>query len=931
MKLRLNIILFLLLGLQLSASPLHPGIRNYTKAAYHAGAQNWDIAEAPDGSIYFANNFGLLAFDGHNWDLYRANNYTDVRSLCIDPETRNIYMGASNELGALSFNDGQCSYTSLLRTEETGTLGEIWAIHRVEGRICFRENNKIRFVGGDSGVQTFTFESAIQCSGVIDGILYLVIQGKGAYRYQDGDFTAVQGTGNLAGTNVRTILKAKDEILFVTESDGIFSLESGALHPSALAEGISSDNIFCATAAGDILAVGTVSDGVILKNTATGDILKFDTGCGLQKNTVLSLAFDRAGNLWLGLNNGIDCLLLNEAEWRLFDGNDNYGAGYAAGVSGGYLYLGTNQGLFRTRYDGSRDSLSGEPEPWGHIRWQVWAIDEYDGLLFCSHDKGLSVIGPDGTVDNIPLPGCWKVIPLKGNPDYLLGSTYYNLFLLEKKGGKWRFAAGVSGFEEASKSFEEDPQDGSIWFSHWIKGLYNFKLSPEKALVSDIVYHGAWDGLPYDSSNYPGIYSGRIVISTPGGFFRYDEEAGRMVPEEGLNSKFDGLPVSVQTTQLSDSLYYYSSGSFQGVGIGDGPVDSLSLKGLAERRIAGFDCTKMLGKDILVNTEDGFSLILTDRLERGKKTANPVYIRDVSVLRGESDSSVFVSRRPADEHIIRLPSGDNSLRFTVSCPSFANDPLAVTYSCMLDGYDSGWAALKGESSKEYTRLPGGKYTFRVRATDHYSGSESETSIGVHIATPWYLSGWMILVYFVLAVIFITGLYLMVSSRARRKEEQRQHLREEALRREQMGLDLRRKADDLAASTMNNIRKNEVLISIASSLLKMEDQDKDSRRSTIRRLRSEIQESIEHDDDWGKFSENFDIVYSDFLKRLSAEYPSLNASDKKLCAYLRMDLSSKEISPLLNMSVHSVETTRYRLRKKLRLSKGDNLSDFLRNF
>jgi FixJ family two-component response regulator len=65
--------------------------------------------------------------------------------------------------------------------------------------------------------------------------------------------------------------------------------------------------------------------------------------------------------------------------------------------------------------------------------------------------------------------------------------------------------------------------------------------------------------------------------------------------------------------------------------------------------------------------------------------------------------------------------------------------------------------------------------------------------------------------------------------------------------------------------------------------------------------------------------------------LSEKFPNLTISDKKLCAYLKMDLSSKDIAPLLNMSFRSVEMSRYRLRKKMELERDVNLSDFLQNF
>ena len=80
-----------------------------------------------------------------------------------------------------------------------------------------------------------------------------------------------------------------------------------------------------------------------------------------------------------------------------------------------------------------------------------------------------------------------------------------------------------------------------------------------------------------------------------------------------------------------------------------------------------------------------------------------------------------------------------------------------------------------------------------------------------------------------------------------------------------------------------------------------------------------------------FEKNFDIVYDEYLTRLGNTFPELTVSDKKLCAYLKMDLSSKEIAPLMNLTYRSVEMTRYRLRKKLNLSREQNLIEFLQRF
>ena len=199
----------------------------------------------------------------------------------------------------------------------------------------------------------------------------------------------------------------------------------------------------------------------------------------------------------------------------------------------------------------------------------------------------------------------------------------------------------------------------------------------------------------------------------------------------------------------------------------------------------------------------------------------------------------------------------------------------------------------------------------------------ETSIAIDIDTPWYLTWWAIIAY----ALILTGIGFICRVAIKAYMNRKARIM-------QMQLDFEHKAQDLAASTMNVIRKNEILLEIDKSLSKVAEYmpvDRNKSLKILGRIRAEIKENIQHDDIWQDFEGNFDIVYNDFLKRLGEKYPNLTINDKKMCTYLKMNLSSKEIAPLLNMTVRSIEMTRYRLRKKLGLSREDNLTEFLQKF
>ncbi|MDY3858478.1 MAG: LuxR C-terminal-related transcriptional regulator, partial [Muribaculaceae bacterium] len=147
-------------------------------------------------------------------------------------------------------------------------------------------------------------------------------------------------------------------------------------------------------------------------------------------------------------------------------------------------------------------------------------------------------------------------------------------------------------------------------------------------------------------------------------------------------------------------------------------------------------------------------------------------------------------------------------------------------------------------------------------------------------------------------------------------------------------DIKHKSEELSNITMNVVRKNELLLDIASMVTKIQEHpDLKERRSPevtrqFNKIQSVIHNNISHDDDWKDFTSNFDQAYDNYTQKLRNLHPDLSEGDLRMCCYLRMGLSSKEIAPLLNISYRSVEMSRYRLRKKMNLTREINLTDYL---
>ena len=122
--------------------------------------------------------------------------------------------------------------------------------------------------------------------------------------------------------------------------------------------------------------------------------------------------------------------------------------------------------------------------------------------------------------------------------------------------------------------------------------------------------------------------------------------------------------------------------------------------------------------------------------------------------------------------------------------------------------------------------------------------------------------------------------------------------------------------------MNLVRRNELLNDIKDKLSKSKSLDE------VKGVIKMINSSLNNTSDWKLFEEAFNNVDKDFMKKVKSLHPSITTNDLRLCAYLRLNLSSKEIAPLLNISHKSVEVKRYRLRKKMGLDHEQSLTNYI---
>ena len=245
--------------------------------------------------------------------------------------------------------------------------------------------------------------------------------------------------------------------------------------------------------------------------------------------------------------------------------------------------------------------------------------------------------------------------------------------------------------------------------------------------------------------------------------------------------------------------------------------------------------------------------------------------------------------------------------------------------------------------KEYTRLPYGDYTFEAELFDN-KGVVSATKYNFEIKRPFYLSYFAIILYILASIssiiIGVYSIYNHINKKKNRQILEQQKLHEIELdqqqkqiielEREQLASELRFKSKELANFTMMSIKNKEFLIHIKEELQQQLEKNQPSRIFTGSLIR-EIEKNITSDDDWAIFQTNFDKIHDNFFRNLTDRYPDLTSNDLRLCALLRLNLSSKDICNMMNISLRGIEAARYRLRKRLNIPSEQDLTDFMIRF
>jgi len=925
------LLLAFLLSYALNAQGTYP-IKNFSPSDYQGRNQNWSLAQSESGEIFVANNAGLMVYNGLRWTIYPAPNHSEVRSVYLSEDK--IYVGAYREFGYWKKDEaGTLQYASVSQSIQADLLEDeqFWNISGIGDYIIFQSLKRLYFYNKDSGAVHFIAAPSNRARLFnVDDKLIFQVQDQGLQELVGGE---PQTWINTAGINDRVIVHIAevDQKVVLINEDGQFFIKEGKdltrWYPEdkEVLEGV---KVYSAlqTRNGDWV-IGTIDKGIIHLDEKGKLLQKVDRSLGLLNNTVLSLFEDNQGIIWLGLDSGLS-LLFQESPFREYrDEVGQFGVIYAAVKMGDKLVLGTNQGLY-VREDKGLNGFVLVPGSEG----QVWFLRKEGTELLGGHHEG-TFLYKEGVLKWLNKgPGTFNILPIPGHPDYLLQGSYQGLSVLKKTEQGWQFERSLEGFSISSRFFTFTDRN-HLWVNHEYKGLFELELDEDLQEVKLIKQHQA-----YGQSSSLVEFQGKQLYAHTSGIHYWDKTTQKWEWDERFNQLFrsdhDVLNGILIPDNSNDHLWgigekgliYLSQQKVDGSLI----AQHIDLRQDIRQTLgnAGFECIAHIeDQTYLLGRNEGYLLIDLERIKNSEHELSIVKVEQDLFPSGEQNlnienNSLELSANPGE---VRIELGVNRI------PVFQD----TYYQYRLPGQSEEWSSWSTEPVIRLSGLPIGDYRCEFRSRINTSINSNEIYLLISVEPPWYASWWALVLYaigFVMLLLGIHHIYRGYYKKEREKmqgriQEQREREQQEAQQRitkieyEKLQQEMESKNRELAISTMSMIKKNEFLNEIKRQLQQTE-------LSEVKPIVRKINKSLSNEDDWKFFENAFNQADQHFLKKIKSTHPSLTSNDLKICAYLRLNLSSKEIAPLLNISVKSVEVKRYRLRKKLELDTKQSLIDYI---
>lgn len=864
-----------------------PKVHTFLTKDYNALQQNWSITQDCEGYTFIANTGGILIYNGFTWKLVDLPENGRPRSVFKGEDCR-IYTTGYEFFGYIDFDSkDEPHYLPIADSVLAGGKEEFWNIFGNKDAIYFQSFSDI-YRYDYSSLEALSPPSNIMLGNAVEERLFLPRIEHGMYELKENNLDLINASLQLPESSKIVGICAHPSgqyDIVATQYHGLYRLfPDRKIEPMAsnLNDQLKKDQINKILRTKDgLYIIGTILNGVFATRDFNGLDFSINKTNGLANNTVLALYEDRNNKLWIGLDNGINVVDLGDTKKYFYDKSGLLGNVFTSIEYEKELYLGSNQGVFKKKEDGSFRLIE-------NSQGQVWSLTEVDGDLLCGHNSGTYQIKNESFKKISDITGGWSFERIDDTS--VLQSTYTGLVVLEKEQNKWQVKARVQDGEVLIQDFEIYQQTLVGYHPYYGICVLKFDSTIEKVLSK--AYFNEIDGHSVTGDvqiiNGPNgilIYLGEVV---------YSMEGSEFVQTSKLTSE-----LCRDDERCKAQLNYFSFHQTL-----DSEINSNNIR---------FNKPDRKAKDFLIGSENGYIVIPNVEQQRSENLID-IEIDFVKVKNNiKSKEDLSLSKLKAFEDDIEIQFRKLGDQFNVT---------DLYYK--FKGWDTRWFLLPKAGKLDFYNLQDGEYELFVND----SREEINALLGFEIQPHWYESYPGAIFYGLLAMLGI----ILLNRRQKRKwlkqkqllqKEKEKELESERIksRNVQLESEVIYKNKMLANSTMTLVQKNKMLINLKDFISKGEE-------SSRQKLLHLIDKNINSDHDWEIFETTFAEVHQGFLQKLKEKHPALTAGDLRLAAYIRMNLSSKEIAPLMNISLRSIENKRYRLRKKMDISHEGNLKQYL---
>lgn len=918
-----------------SAASQKPYIINFTRDKYHAANKNWAIGQDEKGTMYFGNDTGLLESDGTEWNLYTMPNYSFVKALAVESYST-IYSGGWEELGRWDRDlSGKLKYTSLKGLLPPGSLSNesFWRVWIDGDKVYFQSFTNIYVYSCQTIKKLTTPKGFMLLMNVRDEFWVQEMYGP-LYQLKAGELYKIKGSKFLNGTLTRVILPYGKNRYLIGTSTGklyIYDRKNFAFLNNNLSRQLNGQELNCGIycAKRNSYYLGTILNGVYEVDMQGNILNHFNAANSLQNNTVLSLYEDKRNNIWVAMDRGLAYIRYTDglSYYHNIDGNSS--AVYAATLWNNYLLIGTNQGVYyiSKKQINDLDMFSSLKFIKG-TEGQVWSFLQTGKQLFCCHNSGLLEIHPDFSIQQ-PYQintGTFRMLEATINKkEIYIIITYKEVHIIDKKTGKINVIRQIT---DPICNAEVDHL-GNIWLGTVNRGIYKCRLNEEMDTFRYYTYYGQEENSTLPAHLQVCRSSGRVIFLGDSHFYVYSESKDNLQPNPLLNQCFENITHLKRIIPINSEESWAITNSSVYRFFYDGYIARIKEAYNVETE----NLSLITSSENICVLNDSLSLVCLDagfilhNSKHSKQQNTELAIPNLKYIHAGRNINYGYFNPNKN---IQIPYEDNTVTIGFSVNDAFAGNLYIEY--ILEGIDNTWSQSEQKNNISYDhRLPQGKYTLRLHSTDGLNNFSADTIVNFEILPPWYRTIWWYITCCLLITLSLFTTFWLMKRRLqtqhlkRMKAQEAEHLR---LMNKQLQNEIEEKNAELFVQTSFIIHKNELILKLKEIVDEIcAKNTQKTLLSFYQKINNLLTNNLNTEDDWKMFLIKFEQKHHNFFRTLKENYPQLTNNDLRLCACLKLNMETKDIASLMNLSVRAVENNRYRLRKKLDLKPTQNLNDF----